>query len=61
MARWIIRDQGLNGAWYTCSECNETFWNILNKIDYEKCMNCGAPINWDDNEYYMDPEGDWRR
>lgn len=61
MAHWIIRDQGLSGAWYTCSECKETFWDIAHDIDYEKCMNCGTPINWEDNEYYMDPAGDWRR
>ena len=36
-------------------------WDILNDIDYDKCMNCGTPINQEDNEYYMDPAGDWRR
>lgn len=61
MAHWIIKDQGLNGAWYTCSECNTTFWDILDDIDSEECMSCGALMNWEDEEYYMDPAGDWRR
>lgn len=61
MAHWIIKDQGLGGAWYTCSECNETFWDILDDIDYDECANCGALMNEEDEEYYRDPAGDWRR
>ena len=61
MAHWIIDDHGLNGAHWTCSHCKKSYWDILEHIDHEKCMNCGASINWEDNEYYMNPVGDWRR
>lgn len=61
MAHWIIKDRGLEGAFYTCSHCGTIYWDILNKIDHKHCPCCYEPINEDEEEYYMDPTGDWRR
>ena len=61
MAHWIINDKGLNGAFYTCSNCGQRYWDILDKIDYKCCACCNSPMNEDEEEYYMDPTGDWRR
>lgn len=61
MAHWIINDKGLQGAIYKCSNCGEIYWDILDKINYKRCIACGSIINEDEEEYYQDPHGDWRR
>lgn len=61
MAHWIINDKGLEGATYKCSNCGEIYWDILDKINYERCPAYKSPINENEEEYYRDPAGDWRR
>lgn len=61
MAHWIVNDKGLSGAYYTCSNCGKSYWDILDTIDNEQCPCCHIQINSDENEYYEDPAGDWRR
>lgn len=56
MAHWIVDDQGFGGTYYKCSECKETWNDIYSNIPYcndfyEKCPNCGAPMDEDDVEY----------
>ena len=61
MAHWIVNDKGLGGAFWTCSRCGKTYWDIADTIDNERCPCCHSPINSDENEYYEDSAGDWRR
>ena len=52
MAHWIIEDHGFGGQYYTCSDCGNRWWSILNKIlTKDICSNCGAVIDMDENEY----------
>ena len=61
MAHWIIKDKGLQGMFYTCSNCGEVYWDIFDKIDYDFCLACKSFMEKDEEEYYEDPDGDWRR
>ena len=52
MAHWIIEDRGFGGQYYRCSECRESWCDIYTNVSREdKCPNCGASINDDDNVY----------
>ena len=46
---------------YTCSNCGAVYWDILDKIDYDFCLACKSFMEEDGEEYYEDPDGDWRR
>lgn len=61
MAHWIINDKGLQGAFYKYSNCGEIYWDILDKINYKQCPTCKVSIDEDKEEYYKDPNRDWRR
>ena len=36
-------------------------WDILDKINYKQCPACKVSIDEDKEEYYKDPNGDWRK
>lgn len=57
----IINDKGLQGAFYKYSNCGEIYWDILDKINYKQCPTCKVSIDEGKEEYYKDPNGDWRR
>ena len=61
MAHWIIKDKGLQGMFYICSNCGAVYWDILDKIDYDFCLACKSSMEEDGEEYYKDLNGDWRR
>ena len=51
MAHYIIDDRGFGGTWYKCSNCGESFWDILEHVDLYECPACGEEIDPDENEY----------
>jgi hypothetical protein len=52
MAHWIIEDHGFGGAWYKCSDCRESWYDIFNDVSMEEtCPMCGAVINEEEPEY----------
>lgn len=52
MAHWIIDDRGFGGTFYRCSECRESWWDILDHVDLDDhCPNCGSIMNEDDTVY----------
>ena len=54
MAHWIIDFWGFGGSYYKCSNCGETYWDILDEIDDEKCPSCNELIDEDENEYFRE-------
>lgn len=55
MAHWIIEDHGFGGAWYKCSSCGKSWYDLLEKVPRgDNCQSCGEPINEDENEYIED-------
>lgn len=51
-AHWIIEDHGFGGSYYRCSECGESWCDLFHNISMEeRCPNCDALINDDEEEY----------
>ena len=45
MAHWIIDDKGFAGTYYTCSDCGQTYWDIVDDVSInEHCPSCNALI-----------------
>jgi DNA-directed RNA polymerase subunit RPC12/RpoP len=52
MAHWIIDDHGFGGTYYTCSECGEIYWDILDHgCGGDTCIRCGSPMDEDETVY----------